>query len=235
VSEDLPLLIGLQKLDLEIDKTLKKKEELTYQIQALEKELVSLQEKLTDKERELKNIRRQVREKEKDIEEMSLVLAKHEEEKYKVKSQGEFTAIEREIAQVERKKEKTEDLLLELMEREEELISYLPSFKRETEEKRKSLGEEKQILSKSLENLVHKEEKLRSERKKKVSQLNSLLLGQYEQLRRTKDGLAIAAVKNGVCQGCNVGVPPSLISRIRRGEIVYCESCSRILYVAEEG
>jgi len=60
VSEDLPLLIGLQKLDLEIDKTLKKKEELTYQIQALEKELVSLQEKLTDKERELKNIRRQV-------------------------------------------------------------------------------------------------------------------------------------------------------------------------------
>lgn len=234
MSEDLPLLIRLQRLDLEMDETLRKKEELTCRMQEIEREIVKLGEELLNEERELMNVKRQVREKEKSIDEMDLILAKHEGEKYKVKSQGEFAAVEKEIAQVQRKKEETENLLLELMEREEELMGHLPSFKRETEQGRKGLGEEKETLSKDLESFIHKEETLRSEREKAVSRLDSILLGQYERLRRTKDGLAIAAVKNEACEGCNVGVSPSLIGRIKRGEIIYCESCSRILYIVNK-
>jgi len=57
-------------------------------------------------------------------------------------------------------------------------------------------------------------------------------LDTYENLRRKKAGRAVAAVKNGVCQGCGM-TPSNNKLRVARGgeEIVTCTICGRILYV----
>jgi len=117
------------------------------------------------------------------------------------------------------------------MEEEEELADHLPSFKEEVEREEKDAEEKKEILSRDLENFDHKEKILQEERRNLVSQVDSLLLEQYEQLRKTKDKVAVVPVKDGICDGCNVKVSPSLIGRVKRGEITYCESCNRILYI----
>ena len=56
-------------------------------------------------------------------------------------------------------------------------------------------------------------------------------LAQYERLRTTKRGLAVAKLERGMCLGCRIGLPMTLVRRIRIGrELVTCSSCGRLLY-----
>ena len=234
VLKDLSLLIELQNLDLEIDKNKKMKETLSSQMEEGHKKIAGLEEDLSHKQGMLKQTKKERREKERRIEELDLLLAKHEEEKYKVKSQEEFAALEKEISRAEKEKVEIEDVLLELMEREEELAGSLPSLEMKVRQESKDIEKKEDILKADLKNVVHQSEELENKRKEVISQLNPVLSKQYKQLRKNKDGLVVIPVKDGNCEGCNMKVSPSLIGSLRRGEeIIYCESCNRILYISQ--
>ena len=231
MEEELSLLIELQDLDSEIAKNEERKEKLSHQIQRLEIQISELEKDLLSKQEELKEMKKKRRGEERRIDEVDVRLAKHEEEKYKVKSRDEFAALEKEVSRVESEKREIEDLLLELMEKEEELTQFLPSFKVKAETEKNSLAQEKKVLISNLRKLTSEGEKFQDKREKLIPQLNPVLLEQYEKLSQQKDGLAVVPIKNSICEGCNVKVPPSLIGRIKRGkDIVYCENCNRILY-----
>lgn len=56
------------------------------------------------------------------------------------------------------------------------------------------------------------------------------ILHRYNVLRKSK-GSGVVAVKNYICSGCNMLVPTYLGERLKgKNEIVFCESCGRILY-----
>jgi len=58
-------------------------------------------------------------------------------------------------------------------------------------------------------------------------------LVQYEKLLEAREGEAMAALENRVCQGCFVSVPSNVYVRLARCmELVPCPSCGRILYLA---
>jgi predicted nucleic acid-binding Zn-ribbon protein len=51
--------------------------------------------------------------------------------------------------------------------------------------------------------------------------------------QRSRDGIAVAEVVNGSCSACFMALRPQMQMEVRRGEqIITCESCTRILYVA---
>ena len=64
--------------------------------------------------------------------------------------------------------------------------------------------------------------------------LPSNLAAVYNRLaQRSRDGIAVAEVVNGSCSACFMALRPQMQVEVRRGEqIVTCESCTRILYVA---
>jgi predicted nucleic acid-binding Zn-ribbon protein len=64
--------------------------------------------------------------------------------------------------------------------------------------------------------------------------LPSNLAAVYNRLtQRSRDGIAVAEVVNGSCSSCFMALRPQMQVEVRRGEqIVTCESCTRILYVA---
>ena len=50
-------------------------------------------------------------------------------------------------------------------------------------------------------------------------------------LTRLRRGLAVVAVKDGTCRGCNMKVPPQLYNTIQRGSsLELCPNCHRIIY-----
>jgi len=231
VSKDLSLLIELQRLDLEIDKNRRKEKKLSSQIEKGRKRMTELEEDLFQKQDMLKHTWIGKREKERRVEEIDLLLTKHEEEKYKVKSKEEFVALEKEISQVEEEKRKVEDFLLELMEKEEELAQDLPSLEVKIKQAKKDYQKKEITFKIDLDNVVCQVKKLENNRKKIISQLNPVLFQRYGQLRKTREGPVVASAVNGICEGCNLKIPPSLMARVRKGEeIVYCENCNRILY-----
>jgi predicted nucleic acid-binding Zn-ribbon protein len=61
-------------------------------------------------------------------------------------------------------------------------------------------------------------------------------LSKYERILHSKDGLAMVNVEHDSCGGCNINLPPQVINEIRmKEELIFCQSCARILYIEEEG
>lgn len=51
--------------------------------------------------------------------------------------------------------------------------------------------------------------------------------------QRSRDGIAVAEVKNGSCSACFMKLRPQMQVEIKKGDqIITCESCTRILYTA---
>ncbi len=231
MNENLSLLIELQKLDLEIARNSKEKERFLAEIDRCTKEIEKLEKDLLAEEGELRKTKMEKRKEEGGIEEVDLVLAKHEEEKYKVKSQVEFAALEKEIALAGDQKVAVEDLLLALMEKEEELGNSIPLLREKTQTVRRDGEIERKELAADLDKLAREMKRLESERKSLTSNLSSLFLQQFEHLKRTRDGFAVISIKDGACAGCHVKLSPSLMTRVKRSqEIVHCENCNRILH-----
>ena len=62
-------------------------------------------------------------------------------------------------------------------------------------------------------------------------QLDASALRTYDNLRRSRGGLAVAELRQRTCQGCRVGLPAGVEQRVRHGDaLVTCQSCGRILY-----
>jgi uncharacterized protein len=60
------------------------------------------------------------------------------------------------------------------------------------------------------------------------------LAATYDRMaQRSRDGIAVAEVKNGACSACFMTLRPQVQLEIKRGDkIITCESCARILYIA---
>jgi hypothetical protein len=56
------------------------------------------------------------------------------------------------------------------------------------------------------------------------------VLKKYSAIRMRR-GLAMAPVKNGTCQGCNMNIPPQVFNQLQRGDTIeLCGTCNRIIY-----
>ena len=72
-------------------------------------------------------------------------------------------------------------------------------------------------------------------RQKAFTTLPKNLAAVYDRLvKRIRDGVAVAEVKNGACSACSMKLRPQMLVDIKMsGEILNCENCTRILYVAQ--
>jgi predicted nucleic acid-binding Zn-ribbon protein len=145
----------------------------------------------------------------------------------------ELQSIEAEVRSLGSRRGRLEDLLLERMERREELEGRLPPLEAEIAELRERLAE---IEGTSARDLVEIERALadrRGEREALVPEFDDDLLELYEELRRQKKGVGAAALVDGVCQGCHQKLSPMYVDRLKRSEELHrCEYCRRILVFA---
>ena len=90
-------------------------------------------------------------------------------------------------------------------------------------------GEEKAAQAKiaELDAQIGDERKLREVA---AARVRPDVLKKYSTIRMRR-GLAMAPVKNGTCQGCNMNIPPQVFNQLQRGDsIELCGNCNRIIY-----
>lgn len=72
--------------------------------------------------------------------------------------------------------------------------------------------------------------RLRALREQEAAGFERSLLSLYDLLRERRGGRAVARVERGMCQGCRISLPTSVLQRARAGNgLVQCVSCERIL------
>jgi len=145
----------------------------------------------------------------------------------------ELEALQHEIANVRERKSRTEDELLERMERQEELEARAEQVEREVAEARAKLGSVDRDAVRELEEVVATWTQARASREALVQQIDDDLLTLYEELRVQKKGVGAAAIVGGVCQACHEELSALELDRLKHAEgVKRCEYCRRIVVFA---
>jgi uncharacterized protein len=148
-----------------------------------------------------------------------------------VQSSREYSAVLNEMDVVEKQIRVTEDRVLNL---EEELETSredlkkreenLPRETQEHEEKMKDWRTTQRSINEELKNAQVEISDLENRIKPRE-------LAEFRRLLEKKGGLAVVRVVNNSCSACHVKVRPAAMQSLKAGsEIIYCDSCRRILY-----
>lgn len=149
----------------------------------------------------------------------------------KIGSPRELEDLGKRRVDLQRQIETGDEQMLALMEQFEQATSAATqaeeTLKRVVAERRTYESEliaERKTLAASVRAAQAEREQLRSD-------LDAASLRQYDRLRSTRGGQALAEVKQRTCQGCRVTLTAAYEQRLRHNDaLVTCQSCGRILY-----
>jgi uncharacterized protein len=152
----------------------------------------------------------------------------------RVTSPKELTAIQEEVAALQRRQSALEDDLLERMERRETLEAELTDLTSRREGLLAEQAEVTKARDAALAEIDRELEVQRAARAALAPRIAPQLLALYEQIRARQGGVGAAALVGNTCQGCRVSVSPVELNALRAlppERIKRCENCRRILVI----
>ncbi len=145
----------------------------------------------------------------------------------------ELEALQHEIANIGERKVRTEDELLERMERREELEARAVEADTEVAATRARVEEVGGDAVRELDEIAATLTEKRAARDALAPEIDEELLELYDDQRRQKRGIGAAALVDGVCQACHEKLSALELDRLKHTEgIKRCEYCRRIVVFA---
>jgi predicted nucleic acid-binding Zn-ribbon protein len=226
-------LYELQEIDLDIERKTELLEQINSQI-GKDDDLVSARVALDGARKQLMELEHQQRTAEWAVDEIEGKISSEEKKLYEgsVKNPRELMNLQQEVELLKEKRSKREEELLtamiEVETAQQDTVkqqSALEVMEREWEEAQKRLSREKEESEAELDALAQRRSAL-------TGQIETASLKTYEELRRVKQGLAVAKLVQGRCQGCRISLPMSDQQRARMGQkLATCSNCGRILFM----
>jgi len=149
----------------------------------------------------------------------------------KVKNPKELVGYEQEANMLKGNLAKKDDVLLDLMEKNEAGRGRIQKLQKEFAEVEADWQVRKSALLKQAETLKEELSALEKKRQEIVASIDKETLAAYESIKGRK-GQAVSKVEQGRCLGCRVTLSISELQRVRGIAIVTCSNCGRILYLS---
>jgi predicted nucleic acid-binding Zn-ribbon protein len=224
-------LYKLQQVDLELQRKQQELDEIENRLSD-DKALVAAESELASQKTQLEDARKKQKSLEWELEDLQEKVRQINSKLYsgKTKDAKELVNLEKEVTGLKSQIGPKEDALLGLMSQVEELeakvkttTAELERLKREWEQSQETLTQRKREVESVLA-------KLGGDRNGLAQQIDSEVLNTYERIRLTR-GQAVVKVEGGKCQGCHITVSTSQWQKAKAGDLIQCNSCSKILYV----
>lgn len=226
-------LYALQQIDSQIDSS----ERALADVRArqIEDETQAVRRaRIAELEPQLREAAAEQRDAEIEVEDLRAKMAPVEQNLYsgRITNAKELQDLQDEVDQFRRQLQAREERVLLAMARSEELQGELDALRRELEEAETAWSAEQGDLEAEAGRLEREIAELREQSAKARSPIDAEALRRYDQLRRSRQGRAVARVQGGTCLGCRIALPSTLFQRARSGMVlVSCSNCERILYV----
>jgi predicted nucleic acid-binding Zn-ribbon protein len=149
-------------------------------------------------------------------------------------NEKEYTAAIREADAARKHASQLETQILEQMELVESAEKRMAELEPEVAKLRAERDEQIIAFESSVKREAERVEECRREREQLLSELPKPMGALFNRIStRIRDGVAVAEAKNGSCTACFMSLRPQVMADIRRGEeIIICDNCNRILYYA---
>jgi predicted nucleic acid-binding Zn-ribbon protein len=147
----------------------------------------------------------------------------------KVKNPKELEDLQHELESLARRRGVLEDELLEAMINAEEAQEEDAAARAALAAGEASWSQDQIDLKQEQEALITHLNEMTVQRKKQLQAISGESLARYEDAQRRVGSTAVVLMKNNRCRGCLVTVPANLVKMADEGQLVLCDSCSRIL------
>ncbi len=155
-------------------------------------------------------------------------------QQFETKKNEEYNALGHEVKRYERDLDEFETRELEAM---EEVDSYRKAYRdaeAQLAKTQKVVDDDLATIQQRKANLEAQVAEVQAQRDKLVKDCPDDHLPLYEKLMKSKDGMAIATLRDGKCTGCHMKVIASTAIAVQAGkEVTQCENCGCILAMDE--
>jgi predicted nucleic acid-binding Zn-ribbon protein len=149
----------------------------------------------------------------------------------KIQNPKELQELQNEVASLKRFMINLEDKQLEAMMQVEDAEAKLMWANQEKNEVQRKLGARNTEFNESKTKLLEQIDRLEAERKAVLPTIPLPDLGLYEQLRKSRNGVAVVTVSSRACTACGTTLTAAVIQNTQTtGQLVRCPTCGRILY-----
>jgi predicted nucleic acid-binding Zn-ribbon protein len=220
-------------MDLALDKALARLAEIEEALGESE-ELTAAREALEEKAAALSTLRAQQKDLELTADEVRAKAAEIEKKLYggTVKNPKELQDFDHELRNLKDLTRKREDDVLAVLEQAEAADAERQAAAAELQTIEDDWTAAQQHLLDEKAAIEPEVARLRAERDSQATHFDRRLIGLYDLLRERRGGTAVARVERGMCQGCRITLPMSVLQRARTGVgVIQCVSCERILLV----
>jgi len=230
-KEQIETLVTLQRTELESIFLKSQLSAIPQKLEKIDEELQAAQEMIAEEENRLNDLKKKYRSYESDAE-MTLSRIKKSEEKLKsVKTNKEYQSSLKEIEDLEIIHSKTEDEMIECLEDMDGIQAEIDTKKKQYAALNDRLNQERESLKQESEQAQKKLAQLHTDWSNLTKTTDPDLLKKYNTVKEVVGSVAITAVKDAVCQGCNVNIPPQLYNELQRFDsLMFCPHCQRIIY-----
>jgi predicted nucleic acid-binding Zn-ribbon protein len=227
-------LYALQEIDSAIEATMTSLAAVEEQLGESE-ELIAGRQAVEERQHAIEDLSKQERDLEWQVDDVRSHLSDVEGKLYggSVRNPKELAGVQEEANILKGQMRRREDELLELMVRVEETQAALREAEESLSEVEARWRQEQQELAGEKERLEGEIAGLEDRRGRQAGQIEARALALYENLRERRQGTAVVKVERGMCGGCRISLPMTILQKARSGlDVVQCVSCERILYVS---
>lgn len=233
--EELETLCEMQKLDTQLIEYERKRAEAPRRLAEIERDLQNAKDKVAKGKEIIEELEKERRRKEQELDSEKERIKKSQSKLREIKTNKEYQAALKETETAQAANDKTEEEIILLLERIEELRKDYDSSLAYAKKRDKEVEAEKKELEKEMVSVGSVVTKLKKERDALLSRVSGEAKARYKVLIEKRSGLAVVNVKNGVCLGCYMNIPPQLFLEVMKNtRLITCPSCNRIFCYQEE-
>jgi len=229
-----PDVLALQETDLALDRARARLTDVEAQIGESE-ELIAARRAVAERQEVLNKSRSQLHDAEWSVDDARAKASEVEGKLYggTIRNPKELSDLDSELSSLKTQVAKREDTLLGLLVEIEEAETQLSSAQSAMAETEADWLREQTSLREENARLKPEIAALEKRREGQLPAIDAASMRLYQVLRERHRGQAVAGVERGMCQGCRIALPMSLIQKARSGiGLVQCVSCERILLVS---
>ncbi len=228
------MLVELQVLDKTLYKLEQDHQNIPVKLKQLDDKEAQLRAALQEAQEELEQVAARRKELEKDVEAVKARQRRAENRLMGAKTQREYRAANAEIDEAKDSIKGKEEVLLELMERQESLEIEVTKHGEVLEEFLAASEAERKEMTARVKRVARELKRLGKQRGGLLKGVDAGLLSKYDFIRQRRQGVALAPVKAGTCLMCHMDIPPQQFNELQRMDrVMACPSCQRLLYWAD--
>ena len=232
-KEQLETLAKLQSMETETHNINAKLDIVPEKIESFDQEIQAIDQRLSDETVRLEELKKAYRKFESDVDENLSKMKKSEEKLRGVKTNKEYQSTLKEIEDIKTINSEIEDQMIDCLDQMDEVEKYLAAKKDEFRVLKDQIETEKDAIHQESEAGRIRISELQTEWAAISKRVHPELMKTYQQIQGQR-GVAIVAVNNAVCQGCNLNIPPQMYNELQRGDrLRFCPHCQRIIYWKE--